>query len=71
MLNLLCFQGNSGGPVFNEKGDVVGIAFSGLTGGAENIGLTLTIAFYLSIQHQYYRLRHPEAGENNTCLMNH
>jgi S1-C subfamily serine protease len=31
-------SGNSGGPVFNSRGECVGIAFQSLTGDAENIG---------------------------------
>ena len=33
-------SGNSGGPVFNSRGECVGIAFQSLTGDAENIGAT-------------------------------
>lgn len=31
-------SGNSGGPVINQHGECVGIAFQSLTGDAENIG---------------------------------
>ena len=39
-------SGNSGGPVFNSRGECVGIAFQSLTGDAENIGKERERAFF-------------------------
>ncbi len=46
-------------PAFNEKGDVVGVAFSGLGGGqAENIGHSLILYCFQHDRLYYSKARH-------------
>ena len=60
-LAVLCCVISYDSPAFNEKGDVVGVAFSGLGGGAaENIGELITAA--PTSYHGAARLHHSEAS---------
>ena len=44
--------GNSGGPVFNDNGDVAGVAFQGLGGDAQNVGYVIPSLVALNFLHR-------------------